>query len=182
MKNKKLILAAALLAAALCGTAVAYMFKVSQQKNSFIPAQVSCTVHEKVSASNNRKTEVTIENTGNITAYLRLRLVTYWVNTDADDNEYIVAKASKELSILYDDSKWKKGFNDTYYFINPVDADKSTENLLTNEQVIELEKDTDGNRQVVEIFAEAIQAEPVDAVISSWGVTLDAKGNISAVS
>ena len=43
-------------------------------------------------------------------------------------------------------------------------------------------KDTDGNRQVVEIFAEAIQAEPVDAVISSWGVTLDAKGNISAVS
>lgn len=188
MKNKKLILAAVLLlAAALCGTAVAYMFKVSQQqKNSFIPAQVDCSVAEKL--SDNQKTEITIENTGNITAYLRLRLVTYWVNTDGEGKEYIVAKPSASLdSVQYNKSLWLKGSDDTYYYRQPVKASDGisnghfTQNLLKSPIPLQYD-DEDGSRQVIVVFAEAIQAQPAKAVEESWDIELESDGSIKAVS
>ena len=56
---------------------VAYMVKRTQQlDNQFIPAQVQCTVKEEFESD--IKTSVKVQNTGNIEAYVRLRIVTYW--------------------------------------------------------------------------------------------------------
>ena len=186
MKNKKLILVVLLVLMAMCGTAVAYMFKVSkQQNNSFIPAQVSCKVEETF-VDNTRKTGIFIENTSNITVYLRLRLVTYWINTDSKGNEYIEAKASASLDgVQFNESLWLKGPDDTYYYKQPVNANDGSSNLHITQNLlrvnpIELQiDDEDGSRQVIEVFAEAIQSNPKDAVHQAWPyVEVDSNGNL----
>ncbi len=81
-KNKRLITivtALVLLGLVLCGTVISYMFHISEQKdNLFTPAEVSCEVLE--SFNGEEKSSIAVENTSNIAAYLRLRLVSYWEN------------------------------------------------------------------------------------------------------
>ena len=177
-KNKRLITivtALVLLGLVLCGTVISYMFHISEQKdNLFTPAEVSCEVLEEF-ADNKTKSSIVVENTSNIAAYLRLRLVSYWV--DGDGN--IVAKPSQMPSFTIANG-WRAGPDDTYYYISPIKPEDKTPNLLADGQKIVL-KQEDGYSQVVEVFAEAIQSKPVDAV-ENWGVTLDDNGIITAIS
>jgi hypothetical protein len=177
-KNKRLITivtALVLLGLVLCGTVISYMFHISEQKNNlFTPAEVSCEVLEEF-ADNKTKSSIVVENKGNIAAYLRVRLVSYWV--DGDGN--IVAKPSEMPDFTISDG-WMAGTKDTYYYISPIQPLGKTPNLLADGQKIEL-KQEDGYSQVIEVFAEAIQSKPVDAV-ENWGVKLDSKGIITDVS
>ena len=154
----------------LCGTALAYMFRQTEYiDNEFTPANVSCSVVEEFDGV--QKASIRVQNTGNIDAYLRVRLVSYWV--DADGN--IVAKPSKlpEITLA---SGWIKGANNTYYYRTPVAPSDLSETLLS--APIILEKDENGYLQVVEVFAEAIQSKPLGTVTDSWVVSVDSNGNI----
>ena len=52
----------------------AYMRKNTEEvDNTFIPAYVDCVVNEDF--ADNKKTAITVENTGNIDAYIRVRMV-----------------------------------------------------------------------------------------------------------
>ena len=132
---------------------VAYMIKqTSSIDNEFLMAEVSCTVVE--SFENGVKSSVKVSNDGNIDVYVRLRFVSYWV--DQEGNK--VAMPSPTLDLNYDNATWIKSPNtDTYYHKNPVSANNLTsEFLLGNFSLL-----TDGEfYQVVEVFAEAIQANP----------------------
>ena len=158
-----------------CGTVLALMLRRSQtEENSFVPAIVSCEVTETV--VNNEKTSIKVKNTGNIEAYLRVCFVTYWVNAEGG----IVPKPSKDISNLPCTEKWKAGSDDIYYYIEPVAPGAEVE-FLDLEKTIELAVDENGNKQVLEVFAEAIQSLPDTAVTESWKVTLDSERNITAV-
>ena len=174
-KNKRLITivtALVLLGLVLCGTVISYMFHIREQKdNLFTPAEVSCEVLEEF-ADNKTKSSIVVENTSNIAAYLRLRLVSYWV--DGDGN--IVAKPSKKLTFAIAND-WIAGPDDTYYYRSPIKPEDETPNLLADGEKIVLEQE-DGYSQVVEVFAEAIQSKPTTAV-ESWPVTLDSNGIIT---
>lgn len=166
-----LLLIGALLAIA--GSVGAYMRKqTSTMENIFVPAQVSCEVVETFSG--NMKSDIAVKNTSTIDAYLRLRMVSYWV----DENGDILAKTSPPISVpLNDDGKWFVKDN-IYYYKEPVEPGKSTTNLLESKLVVS--PDQDGSRQVIEVFAEAIQSLPKDAVGSSWGVKVNDDGTLSA--
>lgn len=156
----------------LCGTVIAYMFRQTEYKdNAFVPANVSCKVVEEFDGT--QKTSIQVQNTGNIDAYLRVRLVSYWV--DADGN--IVAKPSEmpEINIA---TGWITGANNTYYYTKPVRSSAHTGALLS--APITLKQDENGYMQVLEVFAEAIQSKPSHAVTNSWKVSLDTNGNITA--
>lgn len=156
----------------LCGTVMAYMLRQTEYKdNQFITAEVSCEVAEDFDGQ--QKTSIQVKNTGNIDSYIRIRLLSYWV----DDKGDTVSKPSAELQIEAT-SEWVKGSNDTYYYKSPVAPNALTSNLLSS--AILLEKDDNGYLQVIEVFAEAIQSKPEDAVPESWGITLDSNGNITA--
>lgn len=156
----------------LCGTAIAYMFRQTEYKdNQFTPAEVSCKVLETFDGE--QKTSIQVQNTGNIKAYLRVRLVSYWVDEDSN----IVAKPSKTPTITME-TDWVKGPNNTYYYKEPVVPSEKTDTLLSSP--ITLEKDENGHLQVIEVFAEAIQSKPQKAAIDRWGVTIDSNGNITA--
>lgn len=173
MKTRKIHLKRLLIFIALpvflimAGVTIAFMFKTSGEKhNAFLPAKVTCAVSETFDGT--QKTSVAIRNTGNTAAYLRLRLVSYWV--DADDN--IVGKESEMPQIPYNSANWLKGADDVYYYTLPVAAGETTAyNLLT--APIVLEESTYHDMpvyQVVEVFADGIQSEPADAVKEAWGM------------
>lgn len=160
------------------GGVYSYMFaRTEDAANELTPATVSCTVDETF--KDNKKSSITVQNTGKVDAYLRVRLVTYWVN----DAEEIVAKPSAGLTVNVADG-WLAGTDNTYYYRRPVKPGETTDNLLKD--VITLVSE-DGYKQVIEVFAEAIQAlgttdeGNVPAVEDAWGVTVGADGVITAV-
>lgn len=176
MKKRRIILsilvASLVVSLLICGTVLAYMFRQTEYKdNEFVPANVSCEVVEAFDGV--QKTSVQVQNTGNIDAFLRVRFVAYWV--DADGN--IVAKPSSmpEINMAAD---WIEGENNTYYYTKPVEPAAYTSSLLSSP--ITLETDADGYMQVLDVFAEAIQSKPYNAVTNSWNVSIDTNGNIIA--
>ena len=156
-KNLAFILLAVLLVAAIAGTSVAYMFKRTDNvENQFEPALVACEMVDG---------EVSITNTGTIDAYLRIRLVTYWV--DADGN--IVDKPSPELNITHSDM-WVSGSDNTYYYKVAVAPGTSVNLASAVGGTVDV---SDQTKQVVEIFGEAIQSQPANAAQSAWGVQIE---------
>ncbi|MBR5558952.1 MAG: hypothetical protein IKU72_01750 [Oscillospiraceae bacterium] len=168
----------------LCGTAVAFMFRhTSPLVNVFETASVSCQVYEAVDgnpsvtsgeAATNTKSSIQVKNTGNIPAYIRVSFVSYWIDSEGN----IVEKASEMPTISYNTESWfeKDGI---YYCKTPIDSMAKTPELLSSS--ISLKMDTEnGYRQVLEVFAEAIQSLPNRAVEDSWNVGVDGEGNLSA--
>lgn len=157
-----------------CGAVFAYMFlRTAAGEAQFKPAQVSCSAAETVEG--NSKTGITVQNTGNISAYLRVRLVTYWVNDDGK----VAAKSSPTLTVDYDDDNWIAGSENTFYYKQAVAPNGAkTLNLLKSPITLTSE---DGFKQVVDVFAEAIQAKPAAAAEDddSWDVTI-VNGEITA--
>ena len=161
-KNLRRLMPVALLLALLlvCGSVFAYMFMRTDTKGTdFIPAQVSCKVYSP--ELDDAVDSITVENTSNIYAYLRVRLVTYWV--DGDGN--VAPKPSPTLTVSYNSTDWIKGSGNTFYYKVPVAPDGFTTNLLTAPITLGTE---DGYNQEVDIFGEAIQAYPEAAAEGSW--------------
>lgn len=170
-----LLIASLAISLILCGMVLAYMFRQTEyEDNQFTPANVSCEVVEEFDGT--QKTSIQVQNTGNIDAYLRVRLVSYWV----DSNGNIVAKPSSMPEITLADG-WIKGSNNTYYYQSSVSsvAPNNFTGELLSEPII-LQKDENGYLQVVEVFAEAIQSIPANAITNSWNLSLDINGNITA--
>ena len=74
------------------------------------------------------------------------------------------------LNITFD-SDWIKDPNsDTFYYSNELPAASTTSDLLDGSSITLATED--GYRQVVEVFAEAIQANPAQAASIEWNVTV----------
>lgn len=154
-----LLRAVSLLALVLAvGITVAYMFKITDPiKNEFEKAVVTCAVNEAFNSGTGVKSSITVQNTGNIDAYIRVRLVSYWVNPSGD----IIAKQSTIPSFTLA-SGWTHKGNNIYQYETAIAPENSTPNLLGSSITL-AETDEDGNRQVIEVFAEAIQTNAEDA-------------------
>ena len=68
----------ALLTLTVGGTVAYLVASTDNVVNTFTPSHVDCTVDEVF--NDNTKTSVTVTNTSDINAYLRVKLVTYRVN------------------------------------------------------------------------------------------------------
>lgn len=167
-----IVIVEAIILVLLCGAVFAYMFsRTDYKENIFTPATVNCKVHEETDDKVTQKTSITVQNTGNIDAYLRVRLVSYWVRSNDEGGTEIVGKESDMPNVNLADG-WLKGTNDTYYYQSPVAPGEMTGELLSGKIVLEADEET-GYLQVVEVFAEAIQSRPEDAVENSWKVEVD---------
>lgn len=162
-----LIAALALCAAAAVGMTLSFMFKKAEKTNTFVPAEVTCKVEESLLSG--VKSDVCVKNTGNVAAYLRIRLVSYYV----DDNGDIAGRVSSQYPMLTLQNGWIAGADHTYYYPTPVEPDAKT-GILCGPITLDTVELADGTPvyQVLEVFAEAIQAEPVRAVQEAWNVTV----------
>ena len=162
-----LIAALALCAAAAVGVTLSFMFKKAEKTNTFVPAEVTCEVEK--SPLSGVKRDVCVKNTGNVAAYLRIRLVSYYVYA----NGSIAGSVPSQYPALTLRNGWIAGMDHTYYYTTPVKPDAET-GILCDPITLDRVELADGKTvyQVLEVFAEAIQAEPVGAVQEAWKVTV----------
>ena len=167
----------------LCGTAYALMFRQTKLiENQFETAIVNCEVHEVLDGSGeyiqgeqttDSKKSITIKNTGNIDAYIRVKFISYWV----DENGDIIAKAS-QMPTIRSASDWIAGSDNTYYYKKAVNPGAFTGEFLQEPMTLLISDE--GYYQVVEVFADAIQSIPETAAGESWNVTIENSEIISA--
>lgn len=159
---------------------MAYMFrKTPTVNNQFDPASVACQVNETF--ENDEKSNVTVENKGNIASYIRLRVITYWVDSKGN----VVARTAPENQFSNTGDWLYDADEQTFYYKQPVAAGASTAKLY--EGSITLDKVTENvngieytYHPVIEFIAEAIQSKPASAVTGKWGVTVGTNGIITA--
>ena len=162
-----------LLSTAVMGTMMFLVSKTPVVTNTFAPAKVTCEVQEQFDGT--VKKNVTAKNTSNIDAYLRIKLVSYRVNTDGERIGGTVV-----IPNFTPGSGWfeQDGF---YYYHKPVAPGEIPEVKLIGDSGITLVTytDADGGKQVIEVIAEAIQAKPTSVVADQWNVTVNDSGTIS---
>lgn len=167
-KRSGILLAAVivLLAGAVGGT---WAFLVAQSEpvqNNFTYAHVSCTIKEKFDGTT--KSDVQIQNTGDISAYIRARIVVTWKDTSGNVSAAVPVKDT-DYTITFNTTDWTQQEGDYWYCNTAVDATKFTPVLITEcKKTGTAPKDYDLS---VEILADAIQSEPASAVTEAWGYT-----------
>lgn len=158
-----MLLATVMLFALAVGGTIAWLIdKDRPLVNTFDPSKVTCEVQEKFDGK--VKSDVNVKNTGDIDAFIRVKLVTYRTN---DAGQHIGGTASLPAFTL--GTGWVK-YGDYYYYTKPVAPNQKPETNLTDSMtLIGSYLDTDGGKQAVDVMAEAIQSVPEDAVKAAWG-------------
>ena len=172
--KRSLVLVVSLLVMMLvvAGGTLAWLTANDSVSNTFTPAHVTCEVQEEFDGTT--KTNVNVENTSDVPAYLRVKLVTYRVN---NDEQHIGGTATIPAFTLGEG--WVK-YGDYYYYTKPVDAgQKAAAPLIGSIPLTGSYNDADGGKQVIEVMAEAIQSLPDRAVQNAWGVTIS-NGSVTA--
>ena len=166
-KTGMLFLSLLLVIGMVVGGTVAWLStKSAPITNTFLPSHVSCSVTEEFNGTT--KSNVNVINTGDIDAYIRVKLVTYRVN---DEGDHIGGIA--KIPDFKPGAGWVKN-GDYYYYTKPVAPDEQPETSLIDSITLtgsyDDADDADGGKQVIEVMAEAIQSTPAKAVTEAWGV------------
>ena len=148
--------------------------------NTFTPGEIKGDVIETFNGETKEDVKISIDSDSDVSAYVRALVVVSW--QDADGNVYgqkPVAGVDYTIT-MGTSSNWFEGANGYYYYSEPLgaDLDTTTDVLIkscTQKQACENPK----YKLNVDVIAEAIQAEPVDAVKEAWGVTVNSNGTIS---
>lgn len=161
-----------LLALAVGGTIAWIKADTTPVQNTFTYANVTTTVEEELDG--NVKKDVKAGNTGDIDAFIRIKLVPYRTNAEG---QRIGGDATLDSFTIGADWKYYNGF---YYYTKPVAPGDYTGFLTRDEIVLKTYTDADGGYQSLDVMAEAIQSTPEAAVKDAWGdvFSIDANGNL----
>lgn len=171
-----LLLAVLILTMFTVGGSLAYIVTHTDSiKNVFNPSTVTTEVQENFDGTVKRN--ITVENTGDIKAYVRVKLVTYRVDVDKDGNTNHIGGTATIPDFTLGTGWFKYG--DCYYYTTPVPPGDTTQSLVGTDGItLQQYTDADGGKQVIEVMAEGIQAgqnapgDCGDAVKQSWGVVI----------
>lgn len=160
------------------GVTVAYLqTQTDPLENQFTPAKVSCEVVETFDGS--VKSNVSIQNTGDTDAFIRVSVVANWVKTDSENNvtsvyaQQPVAGTDYTLTLATNaNENWLKDGNGFYYHKAAVKPGKSTAVLIAACTPIEGRAPA-GYTLAVEIVASAIQASPETVAEEHWKVAVE---------
>lgn len=168
--NATIISVVLILTMAVGGTIAFLSTKTDPVVNTFNPSQVTCSVEENFDGTT--KTNVNVKNTGDIPAFIRVKLVTYRTN---DQGQHIGGTASLPAFTL--GTGWVK-CGDYYYYTYPVAPEATpTDSLAERIELTENYTDVDGGHQSIDVIAEAIQAGPEAAVKAAWGDNFSMSGD-----
>lgn len=161
-----MLLATVMLFALAVGGTIAWLTdKDRPLVNTFDPSKVTCEVQEKFDGK--VKSDVNVKNTGDIDAFIRVKLVTYRTN---DAGQHIGGTAALPQFTL--GANWVE-YNGYYYYTLPVaPGDKPATKLTDSMTLTESYDDADGGHQSIDVMAEAIQSVPAEAVGQAWGVSI----------
>lgn len=141
------------------GTLAYFAFSSDPVINTFQAGSVEADIVEGITG--NHKNSIQVTNTGKSPVYVRVRLVSYWM-----DGENIAPVSSETVSVTLNTDNWKQ-IGEYYYYAAPLASGATTENLLKASITMGTK---DGYAQVIEVLADTVQASPARAVEEVWGV------------
>ena len=150
------------------GTIAFVVTHTSEIRNTFTESVVKCEVDETF--KDNVKSNVSIKNTGDTTAYIRAFVNVTWMNESGQVAS--VSPKSTDYMIEYSTSGWLKGSDGYYYYSSPVQPNNNTAVLIDSCRLLETASAPDGYYLSVEIVCSAIQSTPVSVVSDIWHVQL----------
>lgn len=150
------------------GTIAFVVTHTSEIRNTFTESVVKCEVDETF--KDNVKSNVSIKNTGDTTAYIRAFVNVTWMNESGQVAS--VSPKSTDYMIEYSTSGWLKGSDGYYYYSLPVQPNDKTAVLINSCRLLETASAPDGYYLSVEIVCSAIQSTPVSVVSDIWHVQL----------
>ena len=168
MKNRrywKLLIfsvAATLIAFAAVNGSLAWLTDSDHADNSFTPASVTCTVEEYFDG--HVKSDVTVRNTGNIGAFIRVALAAVWKNTDGTIAAVVPVQGT-DYQLTWNTQNWLLG-TDGYYYCKTAVAPNDETPVFIDECTVSTS--LAGCRFELQIVASAIQYDPPAAVESAW--------------
>lgn len=170
---------AVLLTATVGSTAAWLVSKPAAVENDFVPGKVACQVLENFGTESGTsvKRNVRVKNTGNTDAYIRVLLVFTWKD-DAGNIFSNKPQEGKDYQINKNLTDWIKQESDAgtyYYYKKPVARDAETDVLIELlRQIAGVTGPENGKYKLsVDILADAVQANPPEAVADSWGVDVE---------
>ena len=155
------------------------MSKPAAVENNFVPGKVACEVQEKFGADYVKR-DVRVQNTGNTDAYIRVLLVFTWKD-DAGNifsnkpQEGIDYQINMDNMYLTDWIMQKSDAGVYFYYKKPVAPSTETGKLIESlYQIATVTGPENGTYKLsVDILADAVQADPPEAVADSWGVAVE---------
>lgn len=156
---------------AISGSLAYIATNTNRVENLFTPASVACFVETDATKGN----VGAITNTGNVDAYIRASVVVNWMNPISGS-----VYALKPIYTVIENTTGGWKYNDTdgfYYYCKAGEEAVTPGTTISGPATVQLADDSvnpDGYTLAVEIVAEAIQAEGVDAYGKSpvelqWG-------------
>ena len=174
-RKKGILLLAAAMLILVCGvgSTLAYLAtQTGQVQNTFEPAYVRSSVIEQGWNDGNLvKSNVTIKNTGNVSAYIRAAIVVTWKDAEGRTMPQVPGTDDYEMAT---GSEWTK-VGDYYYYNKSVAADASTTNLIVTCKPTK--HYDDGRKLCVEVIGSAIQSEGMGATSAKDAFDKAASGN-----
>lgn len=166
-RKKGILLLTAAVLILVCGVGGTLAYLITQTApvtNTFTPAKVTSQVIEKMDGKT--KSDVQIENTGNVSAYIRAAIVITWKDKDGYTTMPTVPVLGQDYELEINANDWSQS-GGYYYYNGIVAAGGSTANLIN--RCVSNGTYTDGRSLCVEVIGSAIQAEPTTAVQEAWG-------------
>lgn len=160
-KNHKPVIAIISLIAimvSLVGGTIAYLVDKKEVTNTFTPGKVTCLINEQFAGG--VKSSITVTNTGNTPAKIRVRIVATWVKEDG------TVYGGAVPNVTVNPAKGWRPDGNYFVYDGPVAPGGVTTNLLAN-PITSSQDAPEGCYLVVEVLADAIQSEG-DA---NWGNT-----------
>ena len=186
--NKKsiiMLIALALILTVGVGSTLAYLItETNSVKNVFTVPNSSIRVEE--SFDGKTKSNVCVSNSSDYPVYIRASVIVTWQDEDGNvygqmpiaETDYTISYNLNNTKPLTDgvrknvaDGVWFEGSNDIYYYTGAVEKGEKTDRLIVKCEPIG-DSPADGYYLHVEILAQAVQAEPKDAVKDAWGKTI----------
>ena len=173
---------AVLLTATVGSTAAWLVSKPAAVENDFVPGKVACEVLEDFGAESGAsvKRNVRVKNTGNTDAYIRVLLVFTWKDKDGNifsnkPQEGIDYQINMDNMYLTDWIMQKSDTGVYFYYKKRVAPSAETGKLIESlYQIDGVTGPENGTYKLsVDILADAVQADPPEAVAESWGVAVE---------
>lgn len=164
--NKQFVLLVSILAlvVGVAGGSLAYLIaNTNSVVNTFTPGEVDIEIEETIKG--NVKEKVELANNGNVKAYIRAMIVATW----QDENHNIHATQpvlGTDYTVTWATDDWT-GSGTGYYTTKTAVEPGASVTLFTNCQVAEGAKVPEGYHLVVDVIAEAKQANP-DGSMMAW--------------
>ena len=147
-------------------TTIAYLVASPSKNNVLVKPDPMVTITETLS----QEKIVSVRNDSNFTAYVRVALV---VDYRSISNSQMIIPAENDVNYIFDtnwDVLWD--LNGNYYYYNiPLPPGASTSTLLRDVELKPGKSVPAGYQLEVVVLADLIQADPVNGVTESWGVT-----------